>query len=56
MKITEVKNMFPFDKVEVYHKILGYAIPVDEIPEIIKNATVTHCSIIGDAVVAYCEG
>ena len=56
MKIAEVSKMFPFNRVEAYHKDLGYAIPVDEIPEIIRSATVTHFTVIEETVIAYCEG
>ena len=56
MKVTNVKQFFPFDKVEIYHKDLGYAIPVDEIPNLIKNAEITHFAIIDEVVVAYAQG
>lgn len=57
MRITEIKGMFPFNRVEAYHKDLGYSIPVDEMPEILENATVTHFTVLEDfVVIAYCEG
>lgn len=53
--------MFPFNPIVVYHKDLGYSIPLDEIPEMIENATVTHFATEDNhkynaTVIAYCEG
>lgn len=59
MKLADVKNFFPFNPLEAYHKDLGYSIPfetIEDLPLMIRDAKVTHFTTIDNTVVVYCEG
>lgn len=55
-----VKNFFPFNKVEAFHIDLGYAIPfnhVYDLPDLIQNSEITHFATFdNNVVVVYCRG
>lgn len=56
MTVANVKQYFPFDKVEVFHKDVGYSIKIEDAPHLIKNAEITHFAVVDGVVVAYAEG
>lgn len=59
MKLVDVQKLFPFNPCEAYHEDLKYAIPfvsIEDLPESIRDAEVTHCSAIDDVIVIYCKG
>ena len=54
--ISNIKQYFPLNEVEIFHKDLGYAIPLDKIPATIKNAELINFASINDVIVAYAQG
>lgn len=59
MTLYNVKNFFPFNQLEAYHKDLGYGIPfesIEDLPNLIHEAKITHFTTIENTVVVYCEG
>ena len=55
----DAKKLFPFNKTNVYHYDLGYSIEfveLEDLPEIIRNADVTHFGTYEDTVTIYCKG